>query len=257
MDEHKGVVESEDPPPFPWLSEEYRIRFPEPQDLTEVENSEDDEGPYTGFIGIGANLSPGVLLSAYEQGVFPWFSPGEPICWWSPLVRTVIYPDRLHISKSMRRFLRHTRLFATYDTAFPEVIRSCRVIPRKKPDGAAGEYEQQSWITDEMEEAYIRLHGSGYVHSIEIRDPERGDALCGGLYGVSVGKVFCGESMFSRSPQTSKMALIMLIQENPFNPEGLKAVDCQFMTPHLRSLGAESVPRKEYLDLLSGSRGSC
>ena len=257
MDDHEGVEESAASAPFPWLSEEFRIRFPDPQDMVDGAISKDDEGSYTGFIGIGANLSPGVLISAYEQGVFPWFSPGEPICWWSPLVRTVIYPDRLHISKSMRRFLRHTRLFATYDTAFPEVIRSCRVIPRKKIDGAAGEYEQQSWITDEMEEAYIRLHRSGYAHSIEIRDPERGDALCGGLYGVSVGKVFCGESMFSLLPQTSKMALITLIQENPVNPDGLKAVDCKFMTPHLRSLGAESVARKEYLDLLPEHQRSC
>lgn len=229
---------------FPWLSEEYRIKFPEPQDLGDQE--------YSGLIGIGANLSPGVVLSAYEQGAFPWYAPGEPLCWWSPPDRTVIFPERLHISRSMKRFLRNTRWYATYDTNFAAVIQCCRYMPRKvtqEPQESEG--EQLSWITDEMEQAYILLHQLGYAHSIEIRDPDKGGMICGGLYGVSIGGVFCGESMFSLVPQSSKMALISLIRENPFNDDGLLAVDCQFMTPHLRTLGAEEIPRQQYLALLA------
>lgn len=208
---------------FPWLGEDTFYPFPHPE-------TADSQG----IVAVGGNLSPGMLLSAYSQGIFPWFSPGEPIIWWSLDPRFVLYPDRLHVSKSMKKFMKKKDLSVTMDHSFAEVIRACKQSPRRGQDG--------TWITEDMEEAYLELHRLGYAHSVEVW--LKGE-LAGGLYGVSLGKAFFGESMFARVSNASKAALIQL---NHFLARrGFHFIDCQQHTAHLESLGAIDVPRKDFI----------
>jgi leucyl/phenylalanyl-tRNA--protein transferase len=185
-----------------------------------------------GLLAAGADLSVERLLDAYRHGIFPWYSEGEPILWWSPDPRMVLAPGDVRISRSLSRTLRKGRFRVTADRAFEAVIESCSA-PR------AG--QQGTWITAEMKAAYIRLHRSGHAHSVEAWD---GDELAGGLYGVAIGRAFFGESMFARVSDASKVALVALARQLQAWQFGL--IDCQMRTAHLASLGATEVPRVEF-----------
>lgn len=186
-----------------------------------------------GLLAAGGDLSPERILAAYRQGIFPWFSPGEPILWWSPNPRMVLFPDELKISRSLARVLRTGRYQVRLDTAFAEVVAACASTPRQ---GQAG-----TWITEEMQAAYTRLHELGHAHSVEVSmDGE----LAGGLYGVSLGRAFFGESMFSWRSDASKIALAHLCEH--LKREEFGIIDCQMETTHLASLGARAIPRREF-----------
>lgn len=189
-----------------------------------------------GLLAAGGDLSPERLLCAYAQGIFPWYQDGQPLLWWSPNPRTVLRPARLHVSRSMQKFMRKAGLAMTMDRSFAEVIRAC-AQPRAYTDG--------TWITDEMQRAYCRLHQLGHAHSVEVWE---GDELVGGLYGVALGKVFFGESMFSRRSNTSKAAFIFLVQH--LAKWGYELIDCQMPTDHLFSLGAKSISRQAFIEQL-------
>jgi leucyl/phenylalanyl-tRNA--protein transferase len=197
-----------------------RILFPEP------ELAEED-----GLLAVGGDLSPQRLMLAYSHGIFPWYSDGTPILWYSPHERFVLYPNELKISKSMRQLIRSKRFTITFNACFADVITACASVPRPGQDG--------TWITDDMQQAYIKLHQLGHAHSVEVWQD---DTLAGGLYGIQVGRVFCGESMFARASNASKMALITLCQTGNYN-----MIDCQVHTDHLESLGARMISRDEYL----------
>jgi len=189
-----------------------------------------------GLLAAGGDLSPERLLDAYRKGIFPWYSDGQPILWWSPNPRTVLYPDQPKISRSLRKVLRQGRFALSYDRAFERVIAAC-AAPRSEEAG--------TWITDAMMQAYTKLHRLGHAHSIECwLDGE----LVGGLYGVSIGRVFFGESMFSRARDASKVAFVQLANQLADWQYGL--IDCQVYSPHLASLGARSIPRKQFLERL-------
>ncbi|MDC8830851.1 leucyl/phenylalanyl-tRNA--protein transferase [Alteromonas gilva] len=193
-----------------------------------------------GLLAYGADLSPGRLLSAYSQGIFPWFSDGEPILWWSPTPRAIIELDNFHISGSLKKLIRQQRYRVTLNHAFASVIDQCAHIPRLQ-------YGQTStWITKEMIAAYQALHDLGLAHSVEVWD---NNELVGGLYGVAVGKVFCGESMFHCRPNTSKLALAFLVQH--MQQHNGAFIDCQMPTEHLSSLGASSISRDAFIARLS------
>lgn len=187
-----------------------------------------------GLLAVGGDLSTERLLLAYRNGIFPWYSEDEPILWFSPHERFVLYPDELVISKSMRKVLTSGQFKITFNQCFSEVIAACAKAPRPGQNG--------TWITADMREAYIALHKKGYAHSVEVWMQ---DELAGGLYGVAVGKVFCGESMFSRVSNASKAALIHLC-----NSGGYKLIDCQVYTAHLQSMGARMISREEYTAIL-------
>ncbi len=188
-----------------------------------------------GLLCAGGNLSVDTLASAYRQGIFPWFSDGQPILWWSPDPRMILTPETLRVSKSMRKLLRQQRngkqFQLTANHAFTKVIQACAEI-REEHEG--------TWITDDMQTAYMDFHKAGYAHSIEVW---LDDSLVGGLYGIAMGRVFFGESMFSRESNTSKLALISLLQTELFD-----VVDCQVHTPHLESLGAHLIPRNAFIE---------
>ena len=193
----------------------------------------------SGLLAVGGDLSPERLLAAYREGIFPWYSEGEPLLWWSPDPRFVLFPEELRVSRSMRQFLKKQPFRITFDHSFRNVITACRK-PRPGRD--------DTWITQEMQEAYIALHDLGYAHSVEAW---RDESLVGGLYGVSIGHAFFGESMFSTRANASKAALITLVSGRAdlhFN-----LIDCQVETPHLASLGARHVPRSEFMALLKES----
>jgi len=187
-----------------------------------------------GLLAVGGDLSTERLLLAYRNGIFPWYSDDTPILWYSPHERFVLYPDELKVSKSMRQVLRSDKLRVTVDTCFNEVITACSTAPREGQDG--------TWIVPDMIAAYNRLHQEGYAHSVEVW---LDDKLVGGLYGVHVGGVFCGESMFSRVSNASKTALIYLCNTGLY-----KLIDCQVHTDHLESMGARMISREEYMDVL-------
>jgi len=190
-----------------------------------------------GLLAVGGDLSLERLLLAYKSGIFPWYSKGEPIIWYSPDPRMVLYPDQLKVSKSMRKFIRKGEFKITFNQNFYEVIANCKSIPRNDQGG--------TWITDEMQRAYINLHNKGYAKSVEVwRDSE----IVGGLYGIDLGTVFCGESMFSKVNNTSKLAFIFLIEK--LKKEKYELVDCQVYNKHLASLGAQEISRKEFLRYL-------
>ena len=191
-----------------------------------------------GILAVGGDLSPERLLLAYERGIFPWFNEGEPIIWWSPDPRFVLFPDELKISKSMRPYFNQQKFTVMLDTQFEAVMRGCQTGNRP---GQFGE----TWITEDMLEAYVRLHHLGYAHSVEVwKEAE----LVGGLYGISIGKVFFGESMFARVANASKFGFIILVKK--LQELGFQLIDCQQATSHLGSLGARAIARKTFLEIL-------
>lgn len=201
----------------------------------------DSAGPH-GLLAIGGDLAPGRLLAAYRQGIFPWpWDDAEPMLWWCPDPRCVLYPAELRVSRSLEQRVRSGRFEVKLDTAFRETVRGCAATPR----AGSG---TDTWITPEIEEAYVRLHGMGLAHSAEAWREGR---LVGGLYGVSLGRVFFGESMFHRETDASKVAFVRLVRQ--LAAWGFPLVDCQLETPHLRSLGARAVPRKRFLKELAES----
>ncbi|MFW5657291.1 MAG: leucyl/phenylalanyl-tRNA--protein transferase [Bacteroidota bacterium] len=200
--------------------------FPNP------ENSEDE-----GLVAYGGSLEPEVLLSAYLQGIFPWYSEPDPILWWSPNPRLILYPKDLKVSKSLKQKIRSAKFTIRFDTAFEEVIHACATVPRPGQEG--------TWITEDMVRAYMRLHALGYAHSVEVFLDNR---LVGGLYGLTLGRVFCGESMFHKVPDASKTAFYYLC--NHLRSLDYAFIDAQTPTDHLKSLGAIEIERKEFLKRL-------
>ena len=189
-----------------------------------------------GLLAAGGDLSAERLLNAYRHGIFPWFSEGEPILWWSPDPRCVLFPDRLKISRSLRKTLKKQPFEIRFDTAFADVMHACA---QPRPD------QSGTWITYEMFLAYVNLHQLGYAHSVECWHQ---DQLVGGLYGVALGRVFFGESMFSRMTDASKVALVHL--RDFIQARGFQLIDAQVHTPHLESLGAEMIPRRRFAELV-------
>ncbi len=214
-------------PPFPYLDEDDYFVFPDPR-------SADAQG----IVCSGGNLSPGLILSAYRQGLFPWFSEGEPILWWSPDPRFVLEPAHLHVSATMRKVLRRRDWEWDLDRDFEAVIRHCSKTFRPRQRG--------TWITAGMIEAYIELHRRGFAHSIEVRLDGK---LAGGFYGLSLGSIFFGESMFSLVDDASKVAFIPFIRY--IEEQGFTLVDSQVYTDHLAGLGAAETSRESYLGLLA------
>ncbi|GEA06345.1 leucyl/phenylalanyl-tRNA--protein transferase [Alteromonas sp. KUL42] len=196
-----------------------------------------------GLLAFGADLSPSRLFSAYSQGIFPWFSDDEPLLWWSPNPRAIIELDDFVASKSLLKLARKRRYRVTLNQSFEKVIDACSSIPRKNPnnDGVSNE----TWITEEMVQAYCHLHGLGIAHSVEVWDNE---TLVGGLYGVGIGKVFCGESMFHTQSNTSKLAMYALVKH--MQSHNMAFIDCQLPTDHLCSLGAKAITRDLFIDKL-------
>jgi len=178
-------------------------------------------------------VHPERLLNAYKKGIFPWYSQGEPIVWYSPDPRMLLFPNRIRISKSMRKVLRDATFQVRFNENFSDVIRYCKTVQRPNQTG--------TWITDELEESMLELHRQGIAKSVEVwKDQE----LVGGLYGVDLGSVFCGESMFSLQSNASKIAFIYLAQK--CEKENYSLIDCQVYNPHLASLGAEEIPREQF-----------
>ena len=200
-----------------------RLLFPDPA-LAEPD----------GLLAVGGDLQTDRLLLAYQNGIFPWYSDDDPILWYSPHERFVLYPDELKVAKSMRQVLRSGKFRITNNQCFNEVIEACSAAERKGQDG--------TWITDDMKAAYNQLHAEGHAHSVEVWEQ---DELVGGFYGVQVNSVFCGESMFSRVSNASKTALIWLCNSGVY-----KLIDCQVHTEHLESMGARMIGREEYMAML-------
>ncbi len=196
-----------------------------------------------GLLAIGGDLRPQRLLAAYRQGIFPWYNEGQPILWWSPDPRAVLFPARLHVTRSLRKTLRAGKFRVTFDQRFREVMLACAGPRPQHPGGG-------TWITPAMVEAYTELHRQGYAHSVEAWQVER---LAGGLYGVALGAAFFGESMFSHVPDASKVALVYLVRQ--LERWGYTLIDCQLPSAHLARLGAEAIPRKQYLALLEDALG--
>jgi leucyl/phenylalanyl-tRNA--protein transferase len=188
-------------------------------------------------LAIGSNLNVATLLKAYRNGIFPWFNEGDPICWYHPDPRFVLFPDKIKISHSMRNVLNKHLFRFTFDRNFQEVIRNCRMAKRKDDPG--------TWITDKIEEAYTRLFNAGFAHSAEAWQHNE---LVGGLYGVLLGKVFFGESMFANKSNASKFAFIKWVEILKENE--IELIDCQVFTPHLESLGAQFISRDDFVGLL-------
>lgn len=185
-----------------------------------------------GLLAAGGDLSPQRLVAAYRHGCFPWYQDGQPLLWWSPDPRTVLFPEQLHVSRSLEKCLRQQRFRVTFDQDFAAVIREC-AGPRSYADG--------TWITDAMSSAYQQLHQMGLAHSVEVWQGER---LVGGLYGLAMGRLFFGESMFSRADNASKVGFVTLVRQ--LQQWDFVMIDCQMPTGHLQSLGARSIPRSEF-----------
>jgi leucyl/phenylalanyl-tRNA--protein transferase len=192
-----------------------------------------------GLLAVGGDLRPERLLNAYRHGIFPWYDEDQPILWWSPDPRTVLFPDNLHISRSLKRSLRPGLFSVTLDQCFRDVMQHCAGPRSQYPDGG-------TWITAEMLEAYTQLHELGYAHSVETW--KEGE-LVSGLYGVALGGAFFAESMFTRVPDASKVALVSLVRQ--LQTWGFRVIDCQQSSPHVIALGAESLPRRDFLDHLT------
>jgi leucyl/phenylalanyl-tRNA---protein transferase len=205
-----------------------------PQEFPPLESALRDPN---GLLAVGGDLYPERLIAAYRRGIFPWYSQGQPILWWSPDPRMVLIPSELKISRSLSKTLRKSLFEVRFDTAFDQVISACGHVSLR-PDG--------TWITNEMREGYIRLHQLGLAHSVEVYS---NDQLVGGLYGVALGKVFFGESMFSRVSDASKVALTALCEE--LTHRKFVLIDCQMTTSHLQSLGAKEIFRSEFAAILA------
>jgi leucyl/phenylalanyl-tRNA---protein transferase len=190
-----------------------------------------------GLLAVGGDLKPERLLLAYAQGIFPWYEEGQPILWHSPDPRMVLTASELHVPASLRKTMRRQPYRLTLDAAFADVVAGCAAARRPGQD--------RTWITRAMRDAYVKLHDLGYAHSAEAW---QGDRLVGGLYGVSLGSVFFGESMFAREPDASKVAFVTLVEH--VRTRGIRLVDCQVHTPHLARFGAEEWPRERYLAVL-------
>lgn len=212
--------------PIYWLDPQ-NLAFP-PSELATPE----------GILAVGGDLSAERLLEAYRQGIFPWFSEGDPILWWTPDPRFVLYPGELRVAKSMRPYFNQKKFDVSLDRNFPAVIRACQQCYRPGQGG--------TWITEEMRRAYIELHELGYAHSVEVW--KEGE-LVGGLYGIALGKVFFGESMFAKASNASKFGFISLVRQ--LQSWGFTLIDCQQETPHLASLGARAIPRRDFLKHLA------
>ena len=191
-----------------------------------------------GIVAVGGDLQPERVMLAYRKGIFPWFESDDFLLWWSPDPRMVLFPDRLKISKSMRTVLRKKQFEVTFNKAFDQVVEACAKVKRFGQNG--------TWITPGLMEVYSTLHTQGHAHSVEVWEE---GSLVGGLYGIDLGTVFCGESMFSKSSNASKVALIYLVKELKKNKYEL--IDCQVPTQHLASMGAEPISRTEFLTFLS------
>ena len=198
-----------------------------------------DSASPEGLLAVGGDLRPERLLEGYRQGIFPWYSDDQPILWWSPDPRTVLFPDKLHISRSLKRSLRPGLFNVTLDQCFRDVMQHCAGPRPQYPDGG-------TWITAEMLDAYTRLHELGYAHSVETWQEGQ---LIGGLYGVALGGVFFAESMFTRVPDASKVALVSLVRQ--LQGWGFSLMDCQQSSPHVMALGAEEITRRDFLDHLA------
>lgn len=190
-----------------------------------------------GLLAAGGDLRPERLLAAYRHGCFPWYQEGQPLLWWSPDPRTVLFPDELHVSRSLRKRMRHGDYRMTFDKAFAEVIQGC-AGPRSYADG--------TWITTPMQDAYVRLHEMGVAHSVEVWQQGQ---LVGGLYGIAMGELFFGESMFSRATDASKVGFVTLVER--LREWGFALIDCQMPTRHLESFGARSIPRAAFAEALA------
>ena len=199
-----------------------------------IEFPEVREANQDGLLAVGGDLSVERLLLAYKTGIFPWFENDEPILWWSPDPRFVLFPDKLKVSKSMKQILRNSSLTVTINKAFEAVILQCSKTKR------AG--QNDTWITKGMIESYIKLHNQGYAKSVEVWENEE---LVAGFYGIDLGDVFCGESMFAKVNNASKVGLISFVQNSNY-----KLIDCQVYTRHLESLGAEDISRDSFLKYL-------
>ncbi|SDU07365.1 leucyl/phenylalanyl-tRNA--protein transferase [Halopseudomonas salegens] len=210
-----------------WLDPD-DLRFPPPEQALDDPN---------GLIALGGDLRPQRLIKAYRQGIFPWYQDDQPLLWWCPDPRTVVTPDSLHVSRSMQKFLRKTDFRVSFDQDFPAVIRAC-AAPRS--------YADDTWITDDMQAAYSALHRLGIAHSVEVWQQ---DQLVGGLYGIALGRVFFGESMFSWQTNASKTAFIHLVRQ--LGAWNFALIDCQMPTDHLFSLGAQSMSRSDFLQQLA------
>jgi leucyl/phenylalanyl-tRNA--protein transferase len=211
-----------------WLTRADAVdRFPSPNAALKEPN---------GLLAAGGDLEPGRLLGAYVRGIFPWYEEGQPILWWSPDPRAVLWPAELHVSRSLRRALIKGGFELRVDTAFDDVLAGC-AAPRR--------YTDATWITSDMVRAYVRLHRMGWAHSFETW---QAGELVGGLYGVAIGRVFFGESMFARVTDASKVALVRMVRF--LEERGFAFIDCQVASEHMTSLGARAIPRREFLALL-------
>ena len=217
-------------PLFPYLEENIQFQFPDPL------NADGN------IVAMGGNLSPGMLLSAYEQGIFPWYNEDEPVLWQSPDPRLVIFPHTLHFSRTMKKILERSDFEISINGDFNGVIRGCSEVHRPGQEG--------TWITEDIIKGFSELHRLGYVISAESR---KDGQIAGGCYGLLIGKVFCGESMFAKVPNASKAAFLTLARYL-FNERAVQFIDCQVPTKHLISLGGVVISRKEFLKLLKKYR---
>ena len=194
-----------------------------------------------GLLAVGGDLRPERLLEAYRRGIFPWYNEDQPILWWAPDPRAVLFPDKLHISRSLKRSLRPGQFTVTLDTCFREVMLQCAGPRPRYPEGG-------TWITPTMVDAYTALHELGYGHSVETW---KDGTLVGGLYGVAIGGAFFAESMFTRRSDASKVALVSLVRQ--LQGWGFRLMDCQQSSPHVMALGTEEIPRRDFLDQLAAA----
>lgn len=217
-------------PTIPWLDTD-KLDFPS------VENALEDPN---GLLAVGGDLSKERILAAYRRGIFPWYEESQPILWWSPQPRTILYPEQIYVNRSLRKALRRGDYSVSFDMAFNAVLDGCAALSPKRPG---------TWITDDMRAAYLSLHNDGWAHSVEVW---RDDILIGGLYGMGIGKLFFGESMFSREANASKIALVHLCGQ--LQEWGYPLIDCQVGNDYLDSMGAQEINRdkfRQYLDQYS------
>jgi leucyl/phenylalanyl-tRNA--protein transferase len=198
-----------------------------------------DQASPEGLLAVGGDLCPERLLEAYRHGIFPWYNDDQPILWWSPDPRAVLFPDKLHVSRSLKRSLRSNAFALTLDTCFREVMAQCAGPRPQYPEGG-------TWITGDMLDAYTRLHELGYAHSVETWQDDR---LVGGLYGVSLGSAFFAESMFTKVDEASKVALVKLVKQ--LQAWNFRLIDCQQFSPHVSRFGAEEIPRSVFINHLT------